>query len=191
MEPLERRAGLRRTARRLRREMDQAQRARASGEICRRLLALPEYGRCTTLLGYMPLEGEVDVEPLLRHALEQGKRVFLPCSNPDGTMEFRETDLEDLETGAFGVREPRGGALFRPEAGSLCILPGLCFDWMGYRLGYGKGYYDRFLQEFHQGGGISIGVCFSACVVPDCLPQPHDRRADLLITEERTGYITG
>ena len=123
------------------------------------------------LLGYAALPEEIQTDGVLRLALAEGKALYLPrCLNDAGQMAFyRVQALEDLESGSFGVREPSLAALqynMDLDGQALCLVPGLCFDNKGYRLGYGKGYYDRFLAKFR---GATLGLCYND-FLPDCLP---------------------
>ena len=129
---------LRRAFRQRRRE--KINRAAADAAIARRVLDSSAYGQARVLLGYAALPEEMD--GILRRALAEGKALYLPrCLDDAGQMAFyRVQALEDLESGSFGVREP---SLAAPQYNmdldgqALCLVPGLCFDGKGYRLGYG------------------------------------------------------
>ena len=90
--------------------------------------------------------------------------------------------LDDLEKGTFGVLEPKHKQckLVTDLSHGFCIVPGLCFDAKGYRLGYGKGYYDRFLSEFK---GVTVGICYTSCVQYGLPHGYFDRPVDILVTE--------
>ena len=95
-----------------------------------------------------------------------------------------------LKNGLYGVLEP-DPSRSRPAlsgGNALCIVPGLGFDSKGYRLGYGKGYYDRFLSGFH---GITVGLCYSACTKWMLPHGYYDRPVDILITEKYARRISG
>ena len=162
------------------------QKARWDAAIIRHFQALPVYQACRALLGYMPLSGEIDVIPLLEHALEQGKRVALPYCIP-GTrlIEFYLIpNLGDLNTGSYGILEPdpqRHEKLVSFE-GCLCLTPGYAFDRYGYRLGFGGGYYDRFLCGPYA-GGPTAGVCYGICTVKRLMRGAYDLPCDYVVTE--------
>ena len=82
----------------------------------------------------------------------------------------------------FGVLEPEPVAdnLYNESDGGLCIVPAFSYDWRGYRLGYGKGYYDRFLSRFE---GNMVGICYSECVQRSLPHGRYDRPVELLVTE--------
>ena len=130
---------------------------------------------------------EIQTDGILHRALAEGKALYLPrCLDDAGQMAFyRVQALEELESGSFGVREP---SLAAPQYNmdldgqALCLVPGLCFDNKGYRLGYGKGYYDRFLAKFR---GVTLGLCYND-FLQDCLPVgDYDLPVQQIATENR------
>ena len=99
------------------------------------------------------------------------------------SLDFREvTSLDELEVGAYGIKEPpANNPLFNNNTHSVCVVPALSYDANGMRIGYGKGYYDRFLSEF---SGISVGIVFS-CLMSQSIPtDKYDVPVDVMITEE-------
>lgn len=183
-----RKDALRTKSRTYRLALEPAQKERWDLEICRRLLALQQYKKCDTLFVYVskpPLE--VGTEMLIQAAWSAGKKVAVPRCVP-GTREmvfYEITTPRDLEAGTFGVGEPRVGRC-RPAAAapqSFCVVPGLCFDDSGYRLGYGKGYYDRFLARFP---GKTAGICYCQCVYRNLPHGRFDRPVGWIITEKYT-----
>ncbi len=88
----------------------------------------------------------------------------------------------ELAPGCFGVLEPNPdmATLWQPEEGGLCLVPALCYDLRGYRLGYGKGYYDRFLAGFN---GTAAGICYSNCIARRLPHGWFDRSAEIVVTE--------
>lgn len=150
-----------------------------------RLLALAEYAGADTLFTYVSKPIEVDTLALIAAALANHKAVAVPRCVPDTyDMEFYYINsTADLEKGSFGVLEPVPGRCRRvpPETAGLCIVPGLSFDAQGYRLGYGKGYYDRFLAEFK---GTTVGICYAGCVQWNLPHGYYDKPVDILITEK-------
>ena len=123
---------------------------------------------------------------LIQEALRQGKRVVVPYCIP-GTrqMEFYyiRSMEEDLEPGAFGVWEPKTSQCEKltDDKNSICIVPGLSFDYDGFRLGYGKGYYDRFLCKYL---GVTVGICYTSCIKQQLPHGYYDVPVKLLITEK-------
>lgn len=175
---------LREHYRAIRTEMPPEQRQDCDARIADRVRKLWQYRRARQLLVYVSTSIEVDTHRIIRRALEDGKRVAVPRCIPDTReMEFYYIDsLEELKPGSFGVYEPDPcpEKLVTDLSHGLCIIPAFCYDYVGYRLGYGKGYYDRFLPRF---GGSLIGICYSACVRRHLPHGRFDRPAELLVTE--------
>mgnify|MGYP002575152605 CR=1 FL=1 len=164
---------------------------KAAGEgIVRRLTAHPAWAAADSVFCYVGRRGEIDTRPLLRAALEAGKTLAVPLCMGPGMMQARAVrSLEELApAGPYGIPEPPAGAPeVPPQRLALCVLPCLAAAPDGTRLGYGGGYYDRYL-EYYQGPAI--------LVCPDRLLQPrvpvglHDRRVRIVATETqiwRTG----
>ncbi len=175
-----------------RKTLDESEKNNMDSKICRALLSLATYRYCDTVLFYYPLGGEVDVIPAIQKAWEDKKKVYLPrCSKHDkGVMDFYlVTSFEQLEKGSFGVMEPLGKTEKYNKniknSNAICIMPALSYDRKGYRLGYGRGYYDRYLQGF---SGMKIGIAYSQFVSKDVPHGYFDVRADIIITEK--GAVT-
>lgn len=176
--------GLREKYKQQRRSMTPAEKGARDESITARVASLWQYQRCRLLLTYVSTAIEVDTRRLIEKALADGKTVAVPrCVPGTRQMEFyRIRGIEELEPGTFGVLEP----LPRPEnlvtgfENSLCVVPALCYDWRGFRLGYGKGYYDRFLSRYE---GTMIGICYSDCVQRSLPHGRFDRPVELLVTD--------
>lgn len=160
-------------------------------EIQSRFLTLRQYMYCKTVFTYVSKDIEVDTIALIRAAWANGKRVAVPrCVTDTREMDFYYiTSIDDLEEGAFGVLEPITDKCEKVTdfSSGLCIVPGLSFDAEGYRLGYGKGYYDRFLSKFH---GDTVGLCYSNCIKWKLPHGYYDRPVDMIVTDRyirRTG----
>lgn len=143
-----------------------------------------QYQRNAVLLIYVSTSIEVDTTEIIRRAIADGKRVAVPRCVPDTrNMEFYYIDsIDELSPGMFGVLEPEinPDRLYKESDGGLCIVPAFSYDWSGYRLGYGKGYYDRFLSRFE---GNMVGICYSECVQRTLPHGRYDRPVELLVTE--------
>ena len=151
--------------------------------LLRQMLRLPLYREARRVLLYMSLPEEADTRGLLRAALEAGKEVFAPVCAPQGTdmAFFRVTSERSLRPGRFGILEPeRWEPLGMGPA--LCVVPGLAFDLQGRRLGYGKGYYDRFLAEHDH--ITAVGLCYRELLLPQLPAEEHDQRVKLVVTED-------
>ncbi|HJB96998.1 MAG TPA: 5-formyltetrahydrofolate cyclo-ligase [Candidatus Acutalibacter pullicola] len=148
------------------------------------VLALPAYQKARQVLLYLSKGSEVDTWEVFARAVAEGKEVYAPrCLDGEGTMGFFQvTSPQELLQGRFGLWEPdpRRCAPWRRREGALCLVPGIAFDRQGYRLGYGKGYYDRFLAVF---SGTAAGLCFRELALERLPRGPQDRRVDVLVTE--------
>lgn len=160
------------------------QKAHLDSEVLSRVLSLRQYQSCGTLLTYVSTDIEVDTRALIRAALRGGKKVAVPrCRDNERLMDFYYiTSLDDLEPGSFGVLEPIVSRcrLYQPGDRSVCIVPGFSFDVKGFRLGYGKGYYDRFLSGYD---GFTVGVCYQSCVQWGLPHGRYDRPVHMLVTD--------
>ena len=160
------------------------QKARLDRDVASHFFRLNQFQSCQTLLCYVSTSIEVDTTAIIRRALKNGKRVAVPrCVPGTREMEFYYIEsLDDLSPGAFGVMEPEADPerKVKETAGSLCVVPGFCFDLAGYRLGYGKGYYDRYLNRYD---GTRVGICYSGNVRNRLRHGRYDCAVDLLVTE--------
>lgn len=175
---------LRAQYRQFRERLGPEQKLRLDSSIQSRLLALSEYAKAGIVLTYVSKPIEVDTAALIKAALANRKRVAVPrCLTDTYGMEFYEIDsMDELERGSFGVLEPvPSEKRLVGDCGGLCIVPGLSFDAQGYRLGYGKGYYDRFLANYK---GVTVGLCYSGCVQWNLPHGYYDRPVDILVTEK-------
>ena len=157
-----------------------------SKKICDNLEKLATYRYADGYLMYYPLKNEVDIVEAIDKILKKGKKLYLPrCEKgSSGVMDFYEVkSIGDLEIGSFGVMEPREGCRLERSffQNFVCIVPAIAFDKEGFRIGYGKGYYDRFLRRFK---GTKIGVSFSELVMERVPRGKYDNFVDILITEK-------
>jgi len=153
--------------------------------ISERISQTDEFKRADTLLLFYPVGSEINLLPLFDIARTMNKRVAFPCCKANGVMIFRYTDeLNELTASSYNIPEPSEECQEVTEFdGSLCITPALAFDTQGFRIGYGGGYYDRFLVGY---SGVSIGVAYDGMIV-DSLPRGEfDLSVDMIITERRT-----
>lgn len=152
-----------------------------SKTILKNILSTKEYQRSKTIALYSSISSEVKTEELIRVSLKE-KRVVLPRINEDNTMNFYEIkSLEDLKTGKFNIKEPiKESKVVKKEDIDLIIIPGICFDLNKNRIGYGKGYYDRYLSNTKI---KKIGICYEKQIVKEIEANKTDIKLDYLITE--------
>ena len=151
--------------------------------IVERIAASKLFSESSAVLLYAPIGSEIDLLPLARIARRMGKPIAFPrCDVATNTMKFYLLEPSArLEIGAYRIPEPPADApLCEPDEKSLCILPALTFDPTGARLGYGKGYYDRFLRDFP---GICIGAVYETMMVRSVPTEPHDLPVSMIFTE--------
>ncbi len=154
-----------------------------SRSIQERLCALPEFVDASQILSYVSKDNEVDTHPLIRDLLEQGRCVLVPISLDDGTLNWSSLrSLDDLESGAFGVPEPRPEQhrLLEPANDALVIVPCVAFTPSGHRLGHGRGYFDRFLAQH---SGTTVGLAFETQKIDRLPVEKHDIALDIVLTE--------
>ncbi|PWH14383.1 MAG: 5-formyltetrahydrofolate cyclo-ligase [Anaerolineae bacterium] len=172
---------LRQRCRALRRELGQETRQRASQAICAHLAAWQVFQRAETILTYMPMKAEVDLRPLLEQF--PAKRWLLPRIVPEEEhrMDFHLYDPARLVLHPFGMAEPAADLpVVAATEIELVLVPGLAYDRLGWRLGYGGGYYDRFLARFN---GISVGVTYQALLLEAVPHGEHDVPVGWIVTE--------
>ncbi|OUO22529.1 5-formyltetrahydrofolate cyclo-ligase [Collinsella sp. An307] len=185
---------LRRQLRTARDAMSAAKRCELDERIAGHVRSLPCWHDAQVLFCYLSMGSEPETRPLIERAWHEGKRVLLPRVVPDSPVLTWHyvNDFSRLVRSAFGIFEPVLGvhptcppSTMMELEGAVAIVPGIAFDRRGFRLGYGGGYYDRFLAAFR---GTSIGICFSDGVHDDlgrdgCLDL-WDRAVDILVTDE-------
>lgn len=153
-----------------------------SREICRKLLEMAGLHQAEWIYGYMPIRKEVDIRPFLEQLLEEGRNLALPRVCGD-TMEFyRITSFADLEEGSFHVLEPKENCP-KAESDGIILVPGVVFDKKGGRLGYGKGYYDKYFAAHNQ-NLKKIGIGYTIQIIDTIPTTPLDVPLDGLVCEK-------
>ncbi len=177
---------LRAESKQYRNELSNIEKTELDSEISNRLFNTWQYRNCEVLLTYVSTEIEVDTRAIISRALADGKRVAVPrCIDNTRFMDFYFIkSFDDLESGYMGVLEPipEKCEKLTDLTSGLCIVPALMFDLYGYRLGYGKGYYDRFLSNFC---GETLGICYNRCVREKLPHGKFDKCVEMIITQSR------
>jgi 5-formyltetrahydrofolate cyclo-ligase len=158
----------------------------ASSAAQRNLLSLAEYARADCVALYAAAHNEIDTGLILTEALQAGKRVLYPavCGHQ---MVFRTvTRREELREGRFGILEPHpSGVDHHADEADLIVVPGVCFDLTGHRIGYGKGYYDRFLHHPGRTAHL-VGLCHDFQLTDGPIPvDQHDIPMEIIVSESR------
>lgn len=177
---------LRKQILKMRDEMPFAVRSAKSKQILSTLSKTELYRKADRILFYIDYQSEVMTTPLITQALAQGKRIYLPKVTGNEMAFYRIDDIENLAEGYKGIREPMGGALFEENAAAaLMIMPGAVFDKSRHRIGYGKGFYDRYLERMREKNIkiATVALCFE-CQMLDAVPyEIHDILPDMILTE--------
>jgi 5-formyltetrahydrofolate cyclo-ligase len=147
-----------------------------SVQLWAKVAELPEFQRATSVMAFVGFDGEPDTDPLFARLSVEGKRLLLPRVEATGIV-AADGDWP-LVASKFGVQEPTGPAVDVGEI-DFVIVPGLAFTLAGDRLGYGQGYYDRFLPTV---SAPNAGVCFSDQLVDEMPLADHDVRVDAVIS---------
>ena len=149
---------------------------RRSGLLCRKVLETESYRTAKTIYGYLPFNQEVNTLPLLQQALADGKQVALPKCYGREMRFVLVTDLSRVQPSRFGAPEPIADTPVAKDPHALVLMPGLAFDAAGHRMGYGGGYYDRFLSR--EPDHPTIALCFDFQLLPRLETEAHDISAD-------------
>ena len=138
---------LRQAIRQRKRAMTQEEIEDRSRSLCEKFLNSDNYRRCTCLYGYLPYNQEVRTWPILQQALADGKQVAVPKVYGDEMKFIYLTDLTQVAAGYAGIPEPIADDPVAEQQDALVLMPGLAFDPQGHRIGYGGGFYDKFLSR--------------------------------------------
>ena len=167
--------------------MDPAEKKRRDDAICRAATALASFRYAESVLLYAATENEIQIRAIAEEALARGKKIAFPrCDKEAHTMQYHiVSSLDELAQDSYGILEPPPtNPIYDPEndlGSAVCFVPGLVYDKAGYRLGYGKGFYDRYLSHF---SGCTLGVVYSDYILPTVPRGRFDVSVDILLTEK-------
>lgn len=153
-----------------------------SGRICKTLSELPFWQESRILYFYYPLRTEVNLLSLAQQMLEQGKTVAFPKTAGTHMDFYQVSSLLAFQTGAFGIMEPLEEKPLM-EKKPLVLVPGLGFDGRGRRIGYGKGFYDRYFQRFLE--CRKIGIAYDCQMVEELPADNYDVSMEMVVTEKQ------
>ncbi|VJX35547.1 5-formyltetrahydrofolate cyclo-ligase [Streptococcus pneumoniae] len=161
--------------------LSQEQKQAIDQALTERLLQHPFYQEAKVIATYLSFPHEFQTQRLIEQALKNGKKVLIPKTYPKGRMDFVVYDPQQLVKTSFGLLEPQGG-LEVVDASQIDLIhvPGLAFTTEGYRIGYGGGYYDRYLEQFT---GHTLSTIYP-CQIQDFIPENHDIPVQEVLIDE-------
>lgn len=142
-------------------------------------LATDAYRQAKTIYGYLPYNQEVRTEALLEQALRDGKRVAVPKCYGDEMRFIYLDDLSKVEKGYCGIPEPVADEPLGDDPAALVLMPGLAFDEEGHRIGYGGGFYDKFLMQEPE--HPTLALCYDFQMLPELHTEEFDIPVDRVI----------
>lgn len=151
--------------------------------ICAYLLSIDEIANASEVLVYAPFRNEIDITYFIKELKARGIRTAFPKCGKDHTMTFHNSDYDELSSQAYGIKEPVGSEPIVPQTDSVCILPCLAASKDGHRIGYGGGYYDRFLAKYK---GLKVIAVYSSHLLESGAfeTDEFDIPTDIIVTEE-------
>jgi 5-formyltetrahydrofolate cyclo-ligase len=157
-------------------------------KIYNNLLKVPIFDQAQSIMSYMNISSEVDTGSINKYILDEDKTLLLPVLINKEIKPSKFTFDNNLKIGEFNIPEPSPFREYDKHWIELVLVPGVAFSSKtGHRLGYGKGFFDRFLKDFN---GKKIGLCFEAQLVADLPFDESDISMDYLVTEERVIKIS-
>ena len=177
---------IRRTVLAARDALGEAARVARSTAIRERFLTLPEVRDGGVVMGFWSFGSEVATPPLLEALHARAVQVCLPRIEDGDLLAVAYEPGDPLRETSFGAREPTAGTILAPEVLDRVVTPGVAFDRVGHRIGYGGGFYDRFLRRTRR-GVPRIAIAFDLRVLPQELPVGNfDLGVDVIVTETET-----
>ncbi|MBQ7345872.1 MAG: 5-formyltetrahydrofolate cyclo-ligase [Oscillospiraceae bacterium] len=161
------------------RAMTEEEIARSSERLGEMFLASFAYQQARTIYGYLPYNQEVRTVPMLEQALKDGKRVAVPKVYGDEMRFIYMDDLSAVEKGYAGIPEPVADGPVADDPTALVLMPGLAFDPQGHRIGYGGGFYDKFLEK--EPGHPTLALCYEFQMLDHLETEAHDKMVDWVL----------
>ena len=170
---------LRAMIREKKRAMTPEQIEEASGRLAELFFETEQYKSARTIYGYLPYNQEVRTVPILEQALRDGKQVAVPKVYGEEMRFICMTDLSQVEKGYAGIPEPAADGPVAEDAHALILMPGLAFDPQGHRIGYGGGFYDRFLAREPE--HPTVALCYAFQMLPQLDTEDFDIPVDCVL----------
>lgn len=169
--------------------MDFHEITKKSDMIQNQLFDLPAYKEADSIFCYVSFNQEVRTFEIITHALEEGKRIYVPRID-QGYMKFIEiTSLSELRTGYYGILEPELNVEVIPRHRNLIIVPGLAFDKAGRRIGYGKGFYDKYFRAYGVDKFNKVALCFEFQMYEELPVFHNDVNVNTILTEQGVYHV--
>ena len=163
----------------LKRAMTPRQIEQASARLGELFFASEAYQKANTIYGYLPYNQEVRTVPMLERALRDGKKVAVPKVYGDEMRFIYLTDLSQVASGYAGIPEPVADEPIADDPTALVLMPGLAFDPAGHRIGYGGGFYDRFLAK--EPNHPTLALCYDFQMLPVLETEEFDIPVDTVL----------
>ena len=161
-----------------------------SMDIQKRILSMTCFEEAENILCYFAIRNEPDLSFLMEEALRLGKKVFLPKVQGEDIFFYEVQDLKACEPGAFSIMEPKMQERYKEEDdSSLVLVPGIVFSTTGERIGFGKGFYDRFLCRHKN--LLKIGICYDEFITYKWNSDSYDERMNLIVTDKKEVLCDG
>lgn len=170
---------LRASIRDQKRAMSEQQICALSAALADKFFETQQYKDAFTIYGYLPYNQEVRTVPILQRAIQDGKTVAVPKVIDDRMIFVVMDDLSKVEKGYAGIPEPIENGPEANDPKALVLMPGLAFDPQGHRVGYGGGFYDRFLEK--EPDHPTVALCYAFQIFPELETQEHDIPVDLVL----------
>ena len=170
---------LRRAIREKKRAMTEAEINSRSARLAELFLASDAYRNAKTIYGYLPYNQEVRTVPMLEQALKDGKRVAVPKCYGDEMKFIYMDDLTKVEKGYANIPEPIADGPEGDDPTALVLMPGMAFDPQGHRIGYGGGFYDKFLSR--EPGHPTLALCYEFQMLPHLDTEAFDIPVDTVL----------
>ena len=167
-----------------RKALDKTQKAKWNKIISEKIINSDYFEKAEQILVFSSTENEFDTGFIIEECRFQNKTLYFPrCIDSDGYMEFFKVESpEDLESGMYGISEPESHCeKYNPKENDLIIVPCLSADRNCNRIGYGKGYYDRFLKDFN---GVSIAPCYYEMLWDEIPTDKYDIKINIIVTDK-------
>ena len=161
------------------RAMTSAQVEAASARLAEKLFQHPAYQDAKSLYGYLSYNQEVRTVPMLEQALRDGKKVAVPKCYGDEMKFIYLDDLTKVAKGYAGIPEPIADEPVAHDETALVLMPGLAFDHQGHRIGYGGGFYDKFLSR--EPNHPTLALCYDFQMLPHLDTEEHDIPVDTVL----------